>query len=83
MTNHPNRGVIIHSLPRNAFPGDTARVMRGPHTDIDGTRWDDGTEYQPLSSGTNNTKRGAPSTQVVSIGARKVTFVGRDNVRVS
>ena len=73
---------MIYSVARNAYPGDAGRIMRGAHVDAKGRRWDDGTEYQPLSSGVANTRKGAPTAQIVTIGSAKVTFVGRANARL-
>ena len=74
MTNHPNR-TIIRSTARNAFPGDTARIMTGAHTDMDGIEWPDGTIYQPLFSGANNVLNA--TAQTISVDGRQVQFASR------
>ena len=64
---------IIPSRPRNAFAGDSARIMTGTANDDAGTEYPVGTVFQPSSVGYDNL-RGSYYQSVV-IDGRRVNFV--------
>jgi hypothetical protein len=74
MTNHPNRSARpIRSTPRNAFPGDTVRIMQGARRDMACNLWPHETEFEPRTYGADNVR--GQVVQVVSIGGRDVEFL--------
>lgn len=63
---------IVKSKSRNAFVGDTVRIMTARHTSTDGKDWPRGTQFVALSSGFNNLKN--RTEQNIIINGNTVVF---------